>query len=239
MNNFTYNTSNGSYDSYTLEELHNLLAEQEGTYAEALESLETAKEYERVNNIIESRFVAKYGNIPHKFGGRYGDLYKRPDYKKWKGTFFDKERLFIEEQLAKRTKPLSRIPALLNGETDIPELNGLNLPVKAYIMGYCDRSEGTKNGPTLHLIEPDGEYTTPPHLGMPDEMSKIYQGKICIVLMQFQKGTVPMILGVATLPFTLTERIKPGTAAADSLTEPPAPLEKVQTDEDLFDFMDI
>lgn len=227
------------YSNYTIDELQALLIEQKTTTGKTMEALETVREYERINNIIEERFTKRYGDIPHKFGGRYGDLYKRPDYYKWKGTFFDTERLFIEEHLVKRVKSLSRIPSLLNGECDIPELNGFNLPVKAFIMGYCDRSEGTKNGPTLHLIEPDGEYTTPPHLGMPDEMSQIYEGKICIVLLQFQKGMVPTVLSVATLPFTLTDRIKPGTEDANHLTEPPAPLENIKVDEELFDFMDI
>lgn len=228
-----------SYNSYSMEELQELLNTQKCNYKESVDSLEAAKEYERVNHIIEKRFAERYGDAPHKYGGRYGDLYKHPDYyTTWKGTFFDKQRLFIEEHLVRRVKPLSRIPSLLNGECDIPELNGLNLPIKAYIMGYCDRSVGTKNGPTLHLVEPYGEYTTPPFLGAPDSMSELYEGKICVVLLQFQKGVVPQILAITTLPFTLTDKIKPGTKEADTLTEPPAPLTETVNVNNLFDYLD-
>ena len=170
-------------------------------------------------------FQERYGNEPHKYGGRYGDLYKHTEYSRWKGTFYDRERLFIEQHLVNRVQPLSKISDLLAGKCSIPELDDFNLPVKACIMGYCDYTEESGNGPVLHLVDPDGEYTTPPHLGMPEEMGKIYAGKICLVSMQFKKGTVPQILAVATLPFTLTDRIKPGTELADTLTEPPYPLE--------------
>lgn len=225
-----------SYKEYTTEELKGMLEKQRETYHDTIEDFETVRRYEKTNDIIEKRFISKYGNIPHKYGGRYGDLYKHPEFNsKWKGTFYDKERIFIEEHLVKKVKPLSRIPSLLNGECDIPELNGLNLPVKAYIMGYCDCSEGTKFGPTLHLIDPDGEYTTPPHFGFSDEMSKIYEGKMCIVLLEFQKGKVPTVLEVSTLAYTLTDKILPGTKMADTLTEPPAPLVKRPTDKDWLD----
>ena len=228
-----------SYSGYTTAELQAMLEDSRNSYLTTMKAFETVREYERVNHIIEKRFKDRYGDIPHKYGGRYGDLYKHPDYyTKWQGTFFDTQRLFIEDHLVKKVKPLSRIPSLLDGECDIPELNGLTLPVKAYIMGYCDHSEGTNNGPILHLVEPEGEYTTPPFLGIPDNMCSVYEGKICIVLLQFQKGMVPQILSVATLPFTLTERIKPGTKEADRLTEPPAPLKEGCKDADLFDFMD-
>lgn len=228
-----------SYKEYTTEELQAMLEDNKKTYEHTMEEFETIREYERVNHIIEKRFTERYGAVPHKYGGRYGDLYKHPDYyTKWKGTFFDKERLLIEDVLVKRVKPLTRIPSLLRGECDIPELNGLNLPIKAYIMGYCDSAKGTKNGPTLHLVAPEGEYTTPPYLGADDSMSKVFEGKICVVLLQFQKGVVPQILAITTLPYTLTDKIMPGTEEADNLTEPPAPLKGTVTVKNLFDYLD-
>lgn len=222
-----------SYKDYSDEELISLKEATKKELAISKDFLETAKKYERINHIIEERFITNHGNIPHKFGGRYGNLYKRPDYDKWKGTFFDTERLFIEACLVQKVQSLSKVPDLIAGKSSLSILDGFGMPIKACLMGYCDYAKQSKAGPILHLIEPDGEYTTPPFIGMENYMADIYAGKICLVLMKFQKGIVPEVKGVATLPFTLYERIKRNTPEWDHLTEP----EMTFTQADWDDFM--
>lgn len=222
-----------SYNCYSDEELITLkeAAKKELEHTKAY--FEAAREYERINHIIEERFSSKYGNEPHKFGGRYGNLYKRPDYAKWKGTFFDTERLFIEACLVQKVQSLSKIQDLIAGKSSVSILDGYGMPIKACLMGYCDYAKPSKAGPILHLIEPDGEYTTPPFIGMENYMADIYTGKICLVHMRFQKGVVPEVKGVATLPFTLYERIKRNSPEWNNLTEP----EMTFTQADWDDFM--
>ena len=210
-----YNTA--EYDSFSCEELKSLLEEKKQEREKVLELHEAMLRFQKINAIIEQRFTSEYGIAPHYYGGRYGSLYQHPNYDKWKGTFYETERLFIEEALSKKVHPLSRVERLKQGISDIPELDILNLPIKASLLGYCDYVTGTKNGPVLHLIDPDGEYTTPPFIGMPSSMGKLYAGKMCVVAMRFQKGAMPKILEIATLPFSLTGRI----TDTESLTEPP------------------
>ena len=222
-----------SYKNYSDTDLLSIKESVKNELHRAKDSLEVAKTYERINHIIEGRFIENYGNEPHKFGGRYGNLYKRPDYDKWKGTFFDTERLFIEACLTPKVQSLSKIQDLIDGKSSISILDGFGMPIKACLMGYCDYAQKSKAGPILHLIEPDGEYTTPPFLGMENHMADIYAGKICLVHMKFQKGMVPEVKGVATLPFTLHERIKKNTPEWRNLTEP----EMTFTQADWDDFM--
>jgi len=222
-----------SYNNYSLDELVQMKASAKKELEEAKNYFEAAREYERVNHIIEERFISQHGNKPHKFGGRYGDLYQSPDYPKWKGTFFDTERLFIEACLVPKVQSLSKVPELIAGKSSIPELDCFGMPIKACLMGYCDKATQSKAGPILHLIEPYGEYTTPPFIGMENYMADIYTGKICLVSMKFQRGMVPEVRGVATLPFTLYERIRKNTPEWDNLTEP----EMTFTQADWEDFM--
>lgn len=217
MNDITSTNDCCQYDKLTIEELKVLLCEAKKEKDEKTERLNCLARFQKTNAVIEQRFREKYGNAPHYYGGRYGTLYLHPDFDKWKGTFYETERLLFEEVLSKKVHPLNHVQRLKEGKSDIPALDAMNLPIKASIFGYCDYAKGTKNGPVLHLIDPDGEYTTPPFIGMPASMANLYAGKMCVVALRFQKDTMPKVLEVATLAYSLTGKIK----NTDNLTEPP------------------
>lgn len=175
------------------------------------EELETVRRYAKENEIIDT-YKAKNG-IRQKLiipGGEYATLYLHPEYEtKWKGTFYDKERVFLSTSL-KDVHSLFKYHFF--------EELGMRKKQTFEFLGYCDSASGTEQGVRIHLIDPYGEVLLPPFFGMPSDMIMLYIGKMLIVKADFTpEGT--FIKEVATLPFTLTERITEGHPLYDTLTE--------------------
>lgn len=179
---------------------------------ESAERLSLVRRYERINNRIDE-IMMKKGILPQFIihGGEYATLYLHPEFEsKWKGTFFDKERLFLSTTLAKANS-VGKLNYFLE--------KGKSRPFQRWFVGYCDKAFGTPEGARIHLCDPTGEVILPPFQGMCDLM-EIYVGKILFVKVSFGPFEAKT-LEVGTLPFTLTERITEDSPLYDTLTEPP------------------
>lgn len=180
-------------------------------YVEKLkERIDTVRRYQRVNDKIDV-FKLKAGILPQFIipGGEYATLYLHPEYEtKWKGTFFDKERMFLSTSL-KNVHSLSKYHYF--------EELGKGRPHIFWILGYCDGAYGCEEGILIHLVDPYGEVTLPP-FAMPTDMIMCYVGKMLMVKVEFCQDVVRPT-EVATLPFTLTEKITKDHPLYDTLTE--------------------
>lgn len=176
----------------------------------AVERLETIQRYARVSDRIDAYKVQK-GILPNLLihGGEYATLFLHPEYEsKWKGTFYDKERMFLSTTL-KDMHSLSKYHYFA-------EL-GKRRPYTFWILGYCDSASGCDEGIKIHLVDPYGEVLLEP-FAMPADMIMCYVGKMLIVKIDFTpNGAIPREVG--TLPFTLTERITEGHPLFETLTE--------------------
>lgn len=178
----------------------------------SVEKLSLVRRYERANDRIDA-LKFKKGILP-KFmvhGGEYATLYLHPEFEtKWKGTFFDKERVFLSTTLAEANSL---------GKYYYYEEKGKKRPCEQWFVGYCDIAVGSPEGVRIHLIDPHGEVQLPPFEGMPADLIFCYVEKMLFVRVAF--GTNGAVLReVGTLPFTLTERITEGHPLYDTLTEP-------------------
>lgn len=167
-------------------------------YREAVEQSEELKRYERVNRSIDN-YKRKKGVDP-KFiipGGKYATLYMHPEYEmKWRGTFFDKERGFIESGLRK-------INSLENFR--YYEMLGKSKRYTNRFLGYCDIAVACENGVRFHLVDPHGDVWLHQY-NMPQDTARIYSGKMLVAEIDFTpKGNI--VTQVFDLQFTLTEEI--------------------------------
>lgn len=176
----------------------------------AVERLETVRRYERVNDKIDV-FKLKKGILPQFIlhGGEYATLYLHPEYEtKWKGTFYDKERVFLSTTL-KDMHSLSKYHFF--------EELGKRRTYTFWIIGYCDSASGCDEGIRLHLIDPYGAVSLPP-FNVPADMIMCYVGKMLMVKADFTpEGVRPVEVG--TLPFTLTEKIEEGHPLFETLMD--------------------
>ncbi len=176
----------------------------------AVERLETIRRYAGVNERIDAYKLQK-GILPHLIihGGEYATLFLHPEYEtKWKGTFYDKERMFLSTTL-KDMHSLSKYHYF--------EELGKRRPYTFSIIGYCDSASGCEEGIRIHLMDPYGEVALPP-FAISTDMIMCYVGKMLMVKLDFTpNGVTPK--EVATLPFTLTEKIEEGHPLFETLTE--------------------
>jgi len=167
--------------------------------------------YEKTNCMIDSYKLKK--GVPAKYiihGGEYATLYMHPEYEtKWRGTFYDKERLFIGTAL-RNLHSLAKYHYF--------EKLGERRPHMVWFLGYCDSVAAGAEGVRMHLVDPNGEIWLPVFYGMPSSMALIYSGKMMAVRIEFTPNGA-IIREAATLPFTLTEKITEGHPLYDTLTE--------------------
>lgn len=178
---------------------------------EPSEWLSTVRRYAKVNDRIDA-YKIEHGIMPQFIirGGEYATLFLHPEYAtKWKGTFFDKERMFLSTAL-RETHSLSKYRYF--------EESGKRHPQSFWIVGYCDSAVGSAEGVCIHLVDPHGEVQLPPFAGMPSDMMFCYVGKMLMTRLDFTPEGVHL-REVATLPFTLTERITKEHPLYDTLTE--------------------
>lgn len=180
-------------------------------YNETVGCIRELERYEKINDMIDA-YKLKRGVLP-KFiihGGEYATLYMHPEYEtKWKGTFYDKERLLIGTALRKLHSLAKYHYFEKLGERRVQTF---------WILGYCDSAVTSGDGVRMHLIDPNGEIWLPPFYGMPSSMALVYSGKILAVRIDFTPNGA-VIKEAATLPYTLTEKIKEGHPLYDTLTE--------------------
>lgn len=177
------------------------------------EMLATVQRYEKVNDKIDAYKVRK-GILPQFIvhGGEYATLYLHPEFdSKWRGTFYDKERMFLATTL-QRAHSLSKYHYFVD--------LGKRQPCTFWIIGYCDSAASSDEGVRIHLTDPYGEVLLPPFYHMPADLIVCYVGKMLLTRLSFTYDG-PVLHEVVTLPFTLTERITEGHPLYESLTEPP------------------
>lgn len=176
---------------------NNLLEENKLLRAE----YEDKYEFSKTNDII-----ASMKKRTRDRGGKYGDIIYRSDYKsKWKGTFFDTQRILIESLPA---YPLDRLELFLNGNLDNPYGN-LYDECAASLIGYCDLVMPSKFGPIIRITDPYGSYTFPPLKKTPYEEAQKWIGRILIVeaLYQYERKN-PIVTNTKVLSFTLNKDLR-------------------------------
>ena len=210
---------NNNYNNLSVEELEALLASTIHQTHSLTELLEDAKAYRLHNQKMDVRFCKK-GAGKYLHGGEYATLFLHPDYQsRWKGSFYDKERMFIQE-IQRNTLSIASLKRKLESTAPPVDLEGNTDKMIARVLGFCDRATPTKTGPVIHLIEPDNEYEFPPFLGSDNKYADFYTGRILIVKAQFYKNHPSTVMEVFVLPFTLYGRI--------SQSEQTAALNKIQ-----------
>lgn len=176
----------------------------------AVERLETIRRYEKVSDRIDAYKLEK-GILPNLIihGGEYATLFLHPEFEtKWKGTFYDKERMFLSTTL-KDMHSLSKYHFF--------EELGKRRPYTFWIIGYCDAASGCDEGIRIHLLDPYGEVLLAP-FAMSADMIVCYVGKMLMVKLNFTPdGVTPVEVG--TLPFTLTGKITEGHPLYETLTD--------------------
>ena len=180
-------------------------------YNEVSRRMRELERYEKINDKIDAYKLQK-GILP-KFiihGGEYATLYLHPEYEtKWRGTFYDKERLFMAVTL-RNVHSLAKYYYF--------EKLGERRPHTFWILGYCDSVATSEEGVRMHLIDPSGGVWLPIFYDMPSSMALVYSGKMLMVKIEFTSAGAD-IKEVAALPYTLTEKITEGHPLYDTLTE--------------------
>jgi len=187
-------------------------------YNEVSGRMRELERYEKINNKIDAYKLQK-GVLP-KFiihGGEYATLYLHPEYEaKWRGTFYDKERVFIAVTL-RDVHSLAKYHYF--------EKMGERRSNTAWFLGYCDSVATSEEGVRMHLIDPNGEVWLPIFYGIPSSMALVYSGKMLMVKIEFANAEAA-IKEAAVLPFTLTERITEEHPLYDTLAEDYACVER-------------
>lgn len=158
----------------------------------------------KINDIIES--INNYSGIR---GGKYDDLIFLTDYNtKWKGTFFDVQRIYVEK--LEGVYPLNRLETYRKGSSINPfgERNPYEERPGALI-GYCDMVAPSSDGPIIRITDPYGSITFPPLKKTPYEVAVNWIGQIITVnaLYKYQRKN-PRVMKVQVLPFTLKEDLR-------------------------------
>lgn len=175
--------------------------------------LAVVQRYEKINDRIDAYKIRK-GILPQFIvhGGEYATLYLHPEFdSKWKGTFYDKERMFLATTLQK-AHSLSKYHYFVD--------LGKRQPCVFWIIGYCDSATSCDEGVRIHLTDPYGEVLLPPFYHMPADLIICYVGKMLLIRIDFVTDG-PVLREVVTLPFTLTERITKDHPLYESMLEPP------------------
>lgn len=204
---------NDNYNNLSEEELEALLASTVNQTHSLTALLEDAKTYQLLNQKMDERFRKK-GAQKYLHGGEYATLFLHPEYQsKWKESFYDKERMFIQE-LQRNTLSIASLKRKIERTAPPVDLEDNADKMIARVLGFCDRVTPTKVGPMIHLIEPDNEYEFPPFLGSGNEYASLYTNRMLIVRAQFYKNHPSTVMEVFVLPFTLYGRISQSEQAA-------------------------
>lgn len=204
---------NNNYNNLSLEELESLLSSTVDLTHSLSELLEDAKAYRLHNQKMDERFRKK-GAKEYLHGGEYATLFLHPEYQsRWKGSFYDKERMFIQE-LHRNTLSIASLKRKIERTAPAVDFEGNTAKMTARVLGFCDKAIPTKTGPVIHLIEPDNEYEFPPFLGSDNKYADLYANRMLIVRAQFYKNHPSTVMEVFVLPFTLYGRISQSEQAA-------------------------
>lgn len=204
---------NNNYNNLSVEELEALLSSTVHRTHSLTDLLEDAKAYRLHNQKMDERFLKK-GAQKYLHGGEYSTLFLHPEYQsRWKGSFYDMERMFIQD-MQRNTLSIASLKRKIESSAPSVDLEGNSDKMIARVLGFCDRATPTKTGPVIHLIEPDNEYEFPPFLGSDNKFACLYTNRMLIVRAQFYKNTPATIIEVFVLPFTLYGRISQSEQAA-------------------------
>ena len=197
---------NDNYNNLSVEELEALLSSTIDQTHSLTELLEDAKAYRLHNQKMDERFRKK-GTKEYLHGGEYATLFLHPEYQsRWKGSFYDKERMFIQD-IQRNTLSIATLKRKIERTAPAVDFEGNTDIMTARVLGFCDKAIPTKTGPVIHLIEPDNEYEFPPFFGSDNEYASLYTNRMLIVRAQFYKNHPATVIEVFVLPFTLYGRI--------------------------------
>ena len=151
-------------------------------------------------------------NVDHGYrgngyrGGRFRHLIKHPEYRtKWKGSFYDNYRPFIQTLKA---HTLRCVKLFEEGNINSPFGNPYSERLGS-LFGYCDMVAPSKYGPIIRITDPFGSYTFPPFKNATFEEASKWAGRIIIVDALFKYGRkTPIVTDVKVLPFTLYEDLR-------------------------------
>lgn len=204
---------NDNYDNLSIEELEALRISTATRTHSLTELLEDAKTYRLLNQRMDERFLKK-GAKHYLHGGEYATLFMHPEYQsRWKGSFYDKERMFIQD-MQRNALSIASLKRKIESAAPPVDLEGNNGKMIARVLGFCDKATPTKAGPIIHLIEPDNEYEFPPFLGSDNEYTSLYTNRMLIVRAQFYKNHPATVIEVFVLPFSLYGRFSQSDQAA-------------------------
>lgn len=182
----------------------NLLAKRDQLIAE---NKSFKLEYEeKLRNSEINNTIASMKNKTGERGGKYGQLIFHPEYRsKWKGTFFDNQRVLVENLNA---YPLNRLWLFKDGNKNNPYGSVYDeCPID--FIGLCDMVSSSKYGPVIRISDPYGNYTFPPLQKTPFEEAAKWNGRIIVVSCSFKyERKNPIVTGVKVLEFTLHDDLR-------------------------------